>query len=152
LHYQNPAAPIEHIAADAVGPSGHHGLRQTIGELNAMIKVRDKILAAFTGLRPISKGDAERLGFKDAATHNEDDATDCLFGEPLSTSNREQRVIALTTQPVRTLSDPNVADRAGVVFMDLNALARHLASEPKHPIHKAPLDASNIRNYAFRIE
>ena len=58
----------------------------------------------------------------------------------------------MTTQPVRSLRDPSVADNAGVVFMDLNALARHLASEPRHPIHKAPLDASNIRNYAFRIE
>jgi effector protein HopAB len=152
LHTLNPAASIDQIVAATVGPSGHLNQRPTKVALTEMIKTRDEIVAAFSGLRPISKGDAERLGFKDAATHNEDEATGCLFGEPLSTSNREQRVIALTTQPAPTLRDPNVADNAGVVFMDLNALASHLASNPKHPIHKAPLDASNIGNYAFRIE
>ena len=152
LHYQNPRASIEQIAAATVGPGGHQNLGKTISDLNAMIKVRDKILSAFSALRTVSHADAQRLGFKDAATHNEDEATDCLFGEPLSTSNREQRVIALTTQPVGTLRDSRVADNAGVVFMDLNALARHLASDPKHPIHKAPLNAGNIRDYAFRVE
>jgi effector protein HopAB len=152
LHYQNPRASIEQIAAATVGPSGHQSVPRTISELNAMIKVRDEIRSAFRDLPTVSRADAERLGFKDAATHNEDDATDCLFGEPLSTTNREQRVIALTTQPVRTLGDPRVADNAGVVFMDLNALARHLASEPRHPIHKAPLNAGNIRDYAFRVK
>lgn len=35
LHYQNPEAPIAHIAADAVGAGGHFGLRQTIRSRNA---------------------------------------------------------------------------------------------------------------------
>jgi effector protein HopAB len=152
LRYQNPRASVEQIAAATVGPSGHRNIQRTIGELNSMIKVRDKIRATFSDLPTVSRADAERLGFKDAATHNEDDATDCLFGEPLSMTDRKQRVIALTTQPVPTLGDPRVADNAGVVFMDLNALARHLASEPKHPVYKTPLDITNIRDYAFRIE
>jgi effector protein HopAB len=152
LHTLNPTASVDRIAAATVGPSGHLNLRATKEALTAMIKTRDEIRAAYTGLRSISKSDAERLGFKDAATRNEDDATDCLFGGPLNTNNPEQRVIALTSRPLTTLQDASAADNAGVVFMDLNALANHLASEPKHPIHKAPLDASNIQNYAFRIE
>lgn len=40
------------------------------------------------------------------------------------------------------------------VFMDLNELAKYLASQPQpmHPITNAPLTANNIRHYAFRIE
>ena len=39
----------------------------------------------------------------------------------------------------------------GLEFMDLNTLANFLAAKPKHPVHRAPLDATNIAEYAFRI-
>jgi effector protein HopAB len=35
--------------------------------------------------------------------------------------------------------------------MDLAALAKYLETKPEHPLNRQPLDASNIRNYAFRI-
>ncbi|MGN6087421.1 hypothetical protein [Trinickia sp.] len=154
LHNLNPGASVQQVAAETVGPSGHLNLRATIDQLNAMIKTRDQIRAAFSSLRSISKADAERLGFKDAATHGESEATDCTFGEPLSTSNPSQRVIGLVNQP----SDPkhayNPEHNKEPVFMDLNELATYLAgqTQPRHPITNAPLTAKNIRNYAFRIE
>ena len=76
-----------------------------------------KILAAFGSLRTMSKADAERLGFKDAATHNADEATHCMFGEALSLGNPNQRIIGLAPMS----SDPEQAYRAEVnkepVFM-----------------------------------
>ena len=95
------------------------------------------------------------MGFKDAATHGASEATDCLFGEPLSLGNPNQRVIGLAPQP----SDPKKQAYSAElnkepVFMDLNELAKYLAgqTQPRHPITNAPLTAKNIRNYAFRIE
>lgn len=155
LHNLNPEASVDQIAAAAVGPSGHQNLRPTRNQLNAMIKTRDEIRAAFSGLRSISKADAQRMGFKDAATHGASEATDCLFGEPLSLGNPNQRVIGLAPQP----SDPKKQAYSAElnkepVFMDLNELAKYLAgqTQPRHPITNAPLTAKNIRNYAFRIE
>ena len=130
-------------------------LRWTIGKLKQMIETRDAICAAFSGLRSISKADAQRMGFKDAATHGASEATDCLFGEPLSLGNPNQRVIGLAPQP----SDPKKQAYSAElnkepVFMDLNELAKYLAgqTQPRHPITNVPLTAKNIRNYAFRIE
>lgn len=111
-----------------------------------------QIRTAYSDLRSISRGTAQRLGFKDAASHGEDEATHCMFGEPLSTHNPNQRVIGLATVP----SDPQHAFNASVnrelVFMDLTALAKYLETKPTHPLNREPLDASNIRNYAFRIQ
>jgi hypothetical protein len=112
-----------------------------------------QISAAFNDLRSISKDDAERMGFKDAATHSADEATHCMFGGPLSTSDPAQRVIGLVPMP----SDPaEAAFSADVnkepVFMDLAKLAQYLETKSLHPVTRQPLDASNIRDYAFRIE
>lgn len=111
-----------------------------------------KILEAFGSLRTISTADAELLGFKDAATHNADEATHCMFGEPLSLGNPNRRIIGLAPVP----SDSEHAYRAEVnkepEFMDLTALAKHLADKPKHPMNNQPLDARTIHQYAFRIE
>jgi hypothetical protein len=111
-----------------------------------------RILAAFGSLRTISKADAERLGFKDAATHSADEATFCMFGEPLSLADPNQRIIGLAPVP----SDPKQAYSAEVnkepEFMDLTALAKYLSDKPQHPLNKQPLDARTIHQYAFRIE
>ena len=129
-------------------------LRWTIGKLKQMIETRDAICAAFSGLRSISKTDAESLGYKDAKDHGADDAsTSLFFAEELSTSNPNQRVIALASQPSEPSNDFSADDNKGVAFTDLNELAHYLASEPKHPIlpDKA-LHKENIARYAFRIE
>lgn len=111
-----------------------------------------QIRSAYGDLRAISRETAKSLGFKDAAMHGEDDATQCMFGGALSTGNPNQLVIALARAP----SDPRHAFDAGVnkevEFMDLAALAKYLETKPQHPATRQPLDASNIRNYAFRIE
>lgn len=110
------------------------------------------VCAAFGKLRTISKDAAKRLGFNDAATHDADEATHCLFEEALSIGNPNQGVIGLAPAP----SDTKQAYRAGVnrelVFMELTKLAQYLETKPQHPLNRQPLDASNIRNYAFRIE
>ena len=109
------------------------------------------IRAAYSDLRTISPETARRLGFKDAAIHGEDEATHCMFGGALSTRNRDQQVIGLAKAP----SNPPHAFHAEVnkelEFMDLAALAKYLETKPEHPLNRQPLDASNIRNYAFRI-
>jgi hypothetical protein len=111
-----------------------------------------QIRAAYSDLRPVSRETAQQLGFKDAAIHGEDEATHCMFGEPLSTRNPNQLVIGLAKGP----SNPPHAYDADVnkelVFMDLTALAKYLETKPTHPLNRQPLDASNIRNYAFRIQ
>lgn len=153
LHNLNPEASLDRIAAAAVGETARFNLRPTRLQLDAMIKARDEFRAAFSSLRPISKADAERIGFKDAQTHGEEDeVTQCLFGEPLSTSNPEQRVIALASEPLDPTKPYSAEDIKGHEFMDFNALTMHLANKPVHPLNRAPLDANNIRDYAFRIE
>ena len=154
----NPTAPIRVIVnavteIAAAVPGESEVVRLAVkNHLEATIKTRDSIVAAFGALRPISKTDANRMGFKDAATHDEDEATDCLFGGALSTGNSDQRVIGLAQVP----SNPNDAYSAGVnkdlVFMDLNKLAEHLASNPTHPVNRRPLNPSNIHQFAFRLE
>ena len=114
--------------------------------------VAGQIRSAFNDLRTISKDEAKRMGFKDAATHSADEATHCMFGGPLSTSDPDQRVIALVPVP----SNPaNAAFSADVnkkpEFMDLANLARYLETRSLHPVTRQPLDVSNIRDYAFRI-
>lgn len=142
---QNPGASVAEIAAAAVGPSGHLNLQSTISELNALIKTHEKIRAAFSSLRTIPKGDAEHMGFKDGET-------DCLFGEELSLSNSSQRVIGLAQQPSNpSRSGYDTATNKDVVFMDLNKLAEYLTTKPRHPMNNHPLDAKNIRDFAFRI-
>ena len=152
LHNLNPGASLDRIAAAAVGETARFNLRPTRLQLDAMIKARDEFRAAFSSLRPISKADAERIGFKDAQNHGEDEATQCLFGEPLSTSHPEQRVIALASEPLDQTKPYSAEDMKGLEFMDLNALANHLANKPEHLSNRAQLDANNIRDYAFRIE
>lgn len=165
VYNQNPGASVHDVAAAVVGPSGGLNLQPTIDGLNALIRthagVSGQIRAAFSALRSISKADAERLGFKDAAIYNRegdgpfsrDDATTCMFGEELSTNNPSQHVIALATVPSsqRNRFDPGV--NRGIVFMDLNKLADYLATKPKHPMNNnQPLNARNIRDFAFRID
>jgi effector protein HopAB len=152
LHNLNPGASLNRIAAAAVGETARFNLRPTRLQLDAMIKTRDEFRAAYSGLRPISKADAERIGFKDAQTHGEDEATQCLFGAPLSMSDPDQRVIAFASEPLDQTKPYRAEDMKGFEFMDFNALTTHLATKPVHPSNRAPLDATNIRDYAFRIE
>ena len=156
----NRGASLDDIAAASILPdpgdlpNAIAQLSWTIDELNTMIATRDAICATFSGLRSISKTDAETLGFKDAKDYDADDASASLFsGEELSTSNRNQRVIALAGQPSEPSKDYSAVVNKGVAFMDLNELAHHLASNPKHPtLHDVPLNQENIADYAFRIE
>ena len=92
------------------------------------------------------------MGFTDAATPNGIEPTHCLFGEPLSTHNRNQQVIGLAPTASAPGERYNANAHGELVFMDLAKLAEYLANTPKHPFNRAPLDASNIHNYAFRIE
>lgn len=157
---ENRGASPDDVAAVAILPDPDDlpnaiaQLSWMIDELNRMIETRDAICAAFIGLRSISKSDAESLGFKDAKDYDADDASDSLFsGEELSTSNPNQRVIALATQPSEPSKDYSAAGNKAVAFMDLNELAHYLAREPKHPmLHDQPLNKENIADYAFRIE
>lgn len=110
-----------------------------------------QIRAAYSDLRTISPETAQRLGFKDAAIHGEDEATQCMFGGALSTRNRDQQVIGLAKAPSNPPRGFDVDVNKEVVFMDLAALAKYLETKPQHPLNRQPLDASNIRNYAFRI-
>ena len=152
----NRGASLDDIVAAAIRRDlpAMDQLRWTIGKLKSMIETRDAICAAFSGLRSISKTDAESLGFKDAKDYDADDASASLFsGEELSTSNRNQRVIALAMEPSEPSNDHSVVGHKGVAFVDLNELAHHLATEPKHPmLYNKPLNQENIRDYAFRIE
>jgi effector protein HopAB len=143
---QNPGASVAEAAAAAVGPSGHLNLQSTISELNALIRTQEKISAAFGGLRALSADDAKRMGFVDGET-------DCLFGEELSLRNANQKVIGLAQQPSNpSRSGYDARTNKDVVFMDLNKLAEYLATKPRHPMNNLPLDAKNIRDFAFRIE
>ena len=151
LHNLNPGVSLERLAAATVGPGGHLNLRPTLHQLDAMVKLHKDIHAAFSSLRSISKADAERLGFKDAATHGEDEATDCLFGEPLSTANPNQRVIGLAQLPSDRKQAYSADVNKEVVFMDMNKLAEFLASKPEHPINRQPLNLGNLHNFAFKI-
>lgn len=151
LHNLNPEVPIDEIAAAAVGPSGHLNLVPTKNQLTAMINTRDEIRAAFSTLRPISAADADRMGFKDAESHDEDEATNCMFGGALSTSNTDQRVIGLARVPSNPNDSYSATDNKDLDFMDLNKLAEHLASNPTHPINRLPLNQSNIHQFAFRV-
>ena len=157
---QNRGASLDDVAAAAILPDPDDlpisiaQLSWTIDELNKMIETRDAICAAFSGLRPISKSDAESLGFKDATDYDADDASASLFSaEELSTSNPDQRVIALASQPSEPSNDFSADDNKGITFMDLNELAHYLAREPRHPtLYERPLNKENIADYAFRIE
>jgi Avirulence AvrPtoB, BAK1-binding domain len=158
VHTRNPGASAEDIASAVVRASGG-SRRDTIAALNEHIATYEKIVATFDRLRPLSRADAERMEFKDAAIYNQegdgafsrDLATVCLFGEELSLSNPAQKVIGLA--PVA--SDPRRGFDAQVnkevVFMDMNELAKYLVSNPKHPMNNAKLDADNIASFAFRV-
>lgn len=151
LRRLNPGASVAHIANAVV--RGHDGNpSEVIRSLRAHISACEKLVAKFSELRPISKADAEALGFKDAAEHGEDHATQCMFGGGLSLTNRKQMVIGLAQGP----SAPPAAYHAGknksLEFMDLNKLAEFLTGQPRHPTHRAPLNEQTIQDYAFRIE
>lgn len=157
VYTQNPGVSVEDVASAVVRSGGNR--QATVDALKAHIKTYEKICAAFSELRPISKADAEGMGFKDAAVYNQegdgpfskDLATTCLFGEELSVRNRNQQVIGLA----QVASDPKQGYRADVnkdvVFMDMKKLAEYLVSNPKHPMNNMPLTADNIHNFAFRI-
>ncbi|WP_272940452.1 hypothetical protein [Pseudomonas coronafaciens] len=38
-----------------------------------------------------------------------------------------------------------------LVFMDMKKLAQYLAGDPRHPMHRQPLNEGNIASYAFRL-
>ncbi|RMN85120.1 hypothetical protein ALQ56_200280 [Pseudomonas syringae pv. papulans] len=87
----------------------------------------------------------------DAAHHHPDDATHCLFGEPLSLENSRQRVIGLAGNPTDTSELYSQQGNKELAFMDMKKLAQFLAGKPEHPMNRQPLDARTIANYAFRI-
>jgi effector protein HopAB len=158
VHTRNPGASAEDIASAVVRAAGG-SRRATIAELKAHIETYEKIMATFDRLRPLSKADAERMEFKDAAIYNQegdgefskDLATVCLFGEELSLNNPAQKVIGLA----QVASDPrrrfDARVNKDVVFMDMKELAKYLVSNPKHPMNNAQLDADNIADFAFRL-
>lgn len=158
IHTRNPGASAEEIAS-AVVRAGGGSRRATIAGLNAHIATYEKIVATFDRLRPISRAEAERHEFKDAAIYNQegdgefskDNASVCLFGEELSLNNPAQKVIGLAT----VASDPSrgfdTSVNKKVEFMDMKELAKYLVSNPKHPMTNAKLDADNIADFAFRV-
>jgi hypothetical protein len=158
VHTRNPGASAEDIASAVVRAAGG-SRRATVAGLQAHIESYEKIMATFDRLRPISKADAERLDFKDAAIYNQegngefskDNASVCLFGEELSLNNPAQKVIGLAT----VASDPSrgfdTRVNKKVEFMDMKELAKYLVSNPKHPMTNAKLDADNIADFAFRV-
>lgn len=157
VHTQNPGVSVEDIASAAVP---HGGDRQaTVDALNGHINTYEKICTAFSMLRQIPKADAERMGFKDAAIYNQegdgefskDLATNCLFGEELSLSNPNQRVIGLAQIESSSWQGYQADVNKDVVFMDMKKLAEYLVSNPKHPMNNMSLTADNIRNFAFKI-
>ncbi|MFA1028620.1 E3 ubiquitin-protein ligase [Pseudomonas syringae group genomosp. 7] len=114
---------------------------------------RDPILSQFSQLRTISKADAESQdpGFKDAADHHPDDATQCLFGEPLSLTDPDQQVIGLAGHSTETSEPYSQTKNKALVFMDMKKLAQFLAGKPEHPMNRGRLDADTIAKYAFRV-
>ncbi|RMV78212.1 Effector protein HopAB2 [Pseudomonas caricapapayae] len=114
---------------------------------------RDPILSQFSQLRTISKADAESQnpGFKDAADHHPDDATQCLFGEPLSLTDADQQVIGLASHSTETSEPYSQTKNKDLVFMDMKKLAQFLAGKPRHPMNRDRLDADTIAKYAFRV-
>ncbi|WP_245965006.1 hypothetical protein [Trinickia dinghuensis] len=165
LHYawrvrsQNPGISLRDIANAVVrGRGGRAG--DVMTDLRTQLDAYEAVNAKFSGLRPISRAYAEEhMQFKDAAIYNQDDegpfskdlATACMFGEDLSLSNPNQRVIGLAT--VRSSReqafDPDVNKE--IVFMDMNKLAEFLVNNPKHPHNNQPLNVNNIADYAFKI-
>ncbi|WP_117150072.1 hypothetical protein [Pseudomonas coronafaciens] len=71
--------------------------------------------------------------------------THCLFGGELSLGNRGQQVIGLASIPYGQEGDKEL------VFMDMKKLAQYLAGDPRHPMHRQPLNEGNIASYAFRL-
>lgn len=157
LYNRNPGVSVEDIASAVVRSGGNR--HATIDRLKGHIKTYEKICAAFNELHPISKADAERMGFKDAAIYNQegdgefskDLATTCLFGEELSLSNPNQHVIGLAQVPSNLQQGYHADVNKDVVFMDMKELAKYLISKPRHPMNNMPLTADNIRDFAFKI-
>lgn len=155
---QNPGASPRAVASAVVRASG--GSRtETLEALNEHIATYEQICAAFDDLRPISKGQARHLGFNDAAIYNRDDdgplsrdhATNCLFGEELSLSNPNQRVMGLAQVASNPARGYNADVNKALVFMDMRKLAEYLVIAPIHPMNNMPLTADNIRDFAFKI-
>lgn len=158
IHTRNPGASAEEIASAVVRAAGG-SRRATIAGLNAHIATYEKIVATFDRLRPISRAEAERHEFKDAAIYNQegdgefskDNASVCLFGEELSLNNPAQKVIGLATVASDRSRGFDTSVNKKVEFMDMKELAKYLVSNPKHPMTNAKLDADNIADFAFRV-
>ncbi|QHE97435.1 MULTISPECIES: E3 ubiquitin-protein ligase [Pseudomonas syringae group] len=147
----NPGVRVRTIVdAFIAEPARRPSVVAQIRELRAATKA---ISSQFSQLRTISKADAasEELGFKDAADHHLDDATHCLFGEPLSLGNQGQQVIGLAANPTGTSQSYSQEENKELVFMDMKKLAQFLVGKPEHPMTREPLDAENIAKYAFRL-
>ncbi|RMO89810.1 Type III effector hopAB3 [Pseudomonas syringae pv. philadelphi] len=147
----NPGVRVRTIVdAFIAEPARRPSVVAQIRELRA---ATNAISSQFSQLRTISKADAasEELGFKDAAHHHLDDATHCLFGEPLSLGNRGQQVIGLAANPTGTSQSYSREANKDLVFMDMKKLAQFLVGKPEHPMNREPLNAGNIAKYAFRI-
>lgn len=147
----NPGVRVQTIVdAFIAEPARRPDVVAQMRELRAAAKA---ISSQFSQLRTISKADAasEELGFKDAADHHPDDATHCLFGEPLSLGNKGQRVIGLAAKSTDTSQSYSQEGNKELVFMDMKKLAQFLAGKPEHPMNRERLDAETIAKYAFRI-
>ncbi|WP_052321735.1 hypothetical protein [Ralstonia sp. A12] len=164
LYLRNRWAPVERIAFATVASAPpdrrfNGDEEETLRALRSCIADYERIEAKFNQLRTISKANAERLGFRDAALYNQDGdgefnkefATSCLFGEDLSLSNPNQLVIGLAQVASDSQQSYNEAVNKEVVFMDMKKLAEFLAATPKHPMNNVPLSAANIEKFAFRI-
>lgn len=157
IYNQNPHAPADEVA-DEVARSGGDYQRAMLG-LRRCIHGAYEIFTQFSRLRPISRADAARMGFKDAAIYNREGdgvfskelATRCLFGEELSLTNANQQVIGLAQIPSTTPTGYAQDINKNVVFMDMRKLAMYLVINPKHPMNNMPLNADNIADFAFKI-
>ncbi|RMU80810.1 Effector protein HopAB2 [Pseudomonas coronafaciens pv. porri] len=137
------ASPVVERAPRPAVPTTTDRRAMSAAEMNRRTALN--ISSQFSQLRTISKAESEELGFKDAADHGLEDATHCLFGGELSLGNRGQQVIGLASIPYGQEGDKEL------VFMDMKKLAQYLAGDPRHPMHRQPLNAGNIASYAFRI-
>ncbi|WP_024691353.1 type III effector [Pseudomonas tremae] len=137
------ASPVVERAPRPAVPPTTDRRAMSAAEMNRRTALN--ISSQFSQLRTISKAESEELGFKDAADHGLEDATHCLFGGELSLGNRGQQVIGLASIPYGQEGDKEL------VFMDMKKLAQYLAGDPRHPMHRQPLNAGNIASYAFRI-
>ncbi|MFA0995409.1 MULTISPECIES: E3 ubiquitin-protein ligase [Pseudomonas syringae group] len=126
---------------------------RVVAQISALLAAANAVSSQFSQLRTISKADAasDELGFKDAADHHPDDATQCLFGEELSLTNSDQQVIGLAGKATDMSESYSREANKDLAFMDMKKLAQFLAGKPEHPMNRETLNAENIAKYAFRI-